>query len=904
VTVAALSESLAAGIAVALGLAGWRAGTRPVAIVRDLAGWTLLAGLTFWLYAPYRGGGLVGAGDAYHYSLQVADYVTQVRSGHFPVFVGQTEYGFNGNIHTLRTAPYFLHFTGMVDLLTGRRLTFAELLDLTVLLHALGAAFCAWRVARSILGKANQNYAVGLAALYALSPAIVGTVQAFDLVATFMALPWLPLFLGAIVRLLESDIWKGMITGTWALAIIWWAHPAIGLWGTGLWTLSWLVVLGRRRERARWRAALLSGAGLAAMTTYCFVSVHSLHLGYDLGQAAEVRAEIVAAVRPLWPGFIFHSLGDPAKTLRPGYPLWIFGLLPLVIFPVRSDARRLIIFGMALLLLLLGLIPLWTTPLWHLVPNAILQITNTAIVSRSPAMLAVLLLTSAALGLRSLAGLSRGRRRAVGWALAVAVGWSLQAAGPVRQAATVSTWTPADTNASLDPRNVTLTRSSYALFGRFPRYFTNGRTAAPWEVRLLDTQTQRVTVTNAGAVVAAARALGTVPPWLSVGDRPRPLPTRPDRGYVLEFAFSPGTSAGEIQLRGQALFRNYTLPSSGREGAFGSAPGNSRLIGFMPGEHDGAAIVARGLRPGASVRVYPFAADSLPLQVESLLPLRTRIEAKEPALFESPRVWVPGYRATLDGSDVPVLVSPEGFAMMGVPAGVHQSEITYVPPRTLRGAYDLSLFTLAGWTGLVLFGGGSRPEKHPGRTRRRQKWLAGSWAGLMVVVACLAGGEAFLHRSPRYGAVHLAIRLPREVPASAEPLLVTGRAGSAEVLYVRYRSDQLLEVGCDQWGVGGPVSAPIAYKPGQVVTVDIAYATLFAGHAGNTPPRFRDPAHGAVVVRWNGQPALDFVSRVQGEGGSDPALGVNAIGASSCSTHFSGEILEASRLGPADLPGK
>jgi hypothetical protein len=886
-------------MALALVLIGWRRRCQVRAVAWDLAAWLGLAALVAWLYAPYLHGTIVGGGDAYHYTLQVADYVTQLRTGHFPVFVGQTAYGFNGNIHTLRTAPYLLHFVGFLDFITGRRLSFPELLDLTLLLHALGTAFSAWRVTRFILGEAGEKYAVGLAALYALSPAIAGTVQAFDLIATFMTLPWLPLLLGAIVMLLEGSAWRGAVLGSWALAIIWWAHPAVGLWATLLWALAWGFALCRRRTLLLGGLAAFSASGLAMMSAYCFFSVHWLHLGYDLGTAFKVRTDILAAVGPIWPEFIFYRLNDPATILRPGYALWIFGLVPLFSRRVRSDAPRLLLCCLAGLVLLMGAAPFLTTWIWLLVPNSVLQVTNTSIVSRSPAMMAVLLLTTGALGLRSLHGSSRKQRGWVGLALAAAVGLSAFAVGPMRRAAVASAWTPADSANALDLRNVNLTRSSYEMFGRLPAYFTNGRTSAPWEVRLLDSEALAVSVSNGEAVVAQAQARGSVPPWHEVAGDKLSLPTVPDRGYVLEFSFAPQMAAGELQLTGQSLARHYALPNSGRAAAFGSSPGNSPLIGYMPGEQDGHAIVLRATVPGASVRAYPFAPADLPLQVQSLGPLRVRINAPKSAWFESPLVWMPGYHGTVDGEEAPVFASPERMVMVRVPAGVHVAEIRYVPPPPLDLAYRMSLLTLAGWT--VLVATGWRPRLPSWLAMQRASGLA---LGALLTAGLAAGIVAFVHRSVRHGAVRLTLVMPWEVPTGSQPLLVTGKTGAADVVYVHFLSNRRLQVGFDDWGKGGPVSAPIPYWPGQEVEIDVAYATLYGSHLAKAPARFRDPAHSAVVVRWNGRTALDLISPVHLGSAAYPAVGINAIGASTCSEYFTGEIRDVSRLETGDLAGK
>ena len=50
----------------------------------------LLIGLGAGLMVPYLTHGTIGGSDAIKYSNGIADFVTQVRAGVFPVWIGQT----------------------------------------------------------------------------------------------------------------------------------------------------------------------------------------------------------------------------------------------------------------------------------------------------------------------------------------------------------------------------------------------------------------------------------------------------------------------------------------------------------------------------------------------------------------------------------------------------------------------------------------------------------------------------------------------------------------------------------------------------------------------------------------------------------------------------------------------
>src|SRR5277367_1156345 len=85
----------------------------------------VVLGLTAaWLLHPFATAKMYGTGDAVWYTHMLADYVTQLRAGIFPIYAGQTEYAFNGAVYPLRVAPIYQHLAGLLDILTFRSLGF------------------------------------------------------------------------------------------------------------------------------------------------------------------------------------------------------------------------------------------------------------------------------------------------------------------------------------------------------------------------------------------------------------------------------------------------------------------------------------------------------------------------------------------------------------------------------------------------------------------------------------------------------------------------------------------------------------------------------------------------------------------------------------------------------------
>ena len=125
----------------------------------------------------------VGVGDAWNYADAVADGVIQVRAGVLPVEVGQSEYAFNGRVHPLRTAPYFIYGTGLLDLLTGHRLTTWGLQNLLLAGSLVGGAGSAYLCLRRLPGTGPWT-AWWLAVLYLLSPGLLAAAYGMDLFMT------------------------------------------------------------------------------------------------------------------------------------------------------------------------------------------------------------------------------------------------------------------------------------------------------------------------------------------------------------------------------------------------------------------------------------------------------------------------------------------------------------------------------------------------------------------------------------------------------------------------------------------------------------------------------------------------------------------------------------------------
>lgn len=160
-----------------------------------------------------------------------------------------------------------------------------------------------------------------------------------------------------------------------------------------------------------------------------------------------------------------------------------------------------------------------------------------------------------------------------------------------------------------------------------------------------------------------------------------------------------------------------------------------------------------------------------------------------------------------------------------------------------------------------------------------------------------APSEASLQK---WGYLRLSVALPPAPAAVAEPLVVTGTTGRADVLFVRYEQNGLVRLGVDHWGVGVALSDPLALSSDQPCLLEVLSGGLLPPKS-DPAWRGRDEAEveqlrNRFEVRVNGKTVLrpDFTPFPIEAG--ETAIGRNAIGASTCEPHFTGRLLLIQRL--------
>lgn len=739
----------AAGLAVAWGLAWWPvAGAWPalvftawlaaglvltrLAVLRFAAAptegcvevlrWLGLAAVAALLFHPFANANARGTDDARYYATFLADALTQFRHGVFPVFVGQSEYQFNGSVIPIRIAPGFQYLGGLLDLLTGRTLAPLAVQNLLVALVAPASAASAYLCLRRV--PAPAPLAWFLAVLFVTCPGVVGLVFISELYLSWLTVPWIPvvIWLGCRSYTEENPRWFAALG--FSLGVTWWLHSPIALWLTAAAGILQVARLIWRRPALRLLPAQLGAGAAAFLLTAAYPVVSAALYPADPGAAAGGFAVHAAhMLPPLLDAFPaawlpLSALGRQLGDFQVGYGLLAVGLLVLpAAWRTRRIELRVLIFTVAAcLLLLVPLVPRLTLQLWELVPAAVRGITNTWAMQRLYVLIAGCLVF--------LAGATLAATRPGAWwrwVLVIACGWSTaESIKFLRGSRAISD--PQQRAANfLRPENTILTRYSYGLFARRPAWFTHGVTDPALENRLLAADLRTVVAGNYLAAAGLARA-GVTTDHMLTRDQGRlvlhpALTLRPGHRYMAEFTAAlepfPVTT---LVLKGATFDRLYSLPEYGDARSFGlggehpsSVPlattaSAAEVVGaeFIPPDPATAPALEGRLR----VRLGEYDPAALPVRVRSWMPYTATVQSPGALWLETPRMHQPGYVATVDDRPAEVRRSAEGLASVAVPAGRSEVVLRYVAPAGLAAAFWISLVALIAGAGAGLLAAG------------------------------------------------------------------------------------------------------------------------------------------------------------------------------------------------------
>ncbi|HVW20917.1 MAG TPA: hypothetical protein VHC86_06845 [Opitutaceae bacterium] len=868
----------------------------------------------------------VGTGEAYNYSLALEDGLIQLRAGEIPPLAGQTEYAFNGRIHPLRNAPYLFYLAAGLDAATFHRLNAWELQNLSLAFSLVAAAFACYGGLRWGTG-CGRTLAFLFAGAYVLSPAVLASAYSANLFMTVHAAAFVPLALAACFRQCRYPSPRADLLLGAALAAVWLAHPPVAFW------LTQAVVVIRGLVFLRyptWRAfaALAGGVVLfAALAAYVLVSVETISTSVGFFNAdAKFGPAVMPVLRSAFPSCLLPvsrlPLGASVADFQLGYVGWA---LAAVLAPLwlRTQRRPRIFWaaggGLALVAMLLALaipVPGLTDWLWNHSPKPAQSLTNIWPMQRLYLVALGLVLFSTALAWPR----SRPRRRMrrlLAAAAALAAAWTLWEAGAFLARGEAMHRSRRDTATDHLSSNIDLTVTAYSFLGT-PPTFVNG-VMDPWmELSLLKesgapAQSNYDTAFRISPVVARG-SVGLTP-----GAPPARIALQPGRRYLLEFDFRAPPREGTLLLTGPSLQRRYYLPEAGSAAGFGMEPGNRRALSIWtaqdrPEEAEirfepkpGAAAPA----PGGVLADFTLAEvplGRLPVRLDSLFPFRVTVDASAPNEYvDTPRRWLPGYAAYVNGRRLEPLRSPTWDVMVPVPIGRSVVELKYEGAPAVRRAFWLSAVS---WLGFLAWAAGravhfDRRRRWRTRLSRAMRWAVRFWP-VAVGAAALSAGIRLreMHQAKQaaalaaVGPIRIEFYIPFHETGRIQPLLSTGHAGAGTTVFLSYLSEDKVKVGADIWGTAyesDPLPVDL-FRPQSLVVDSSALYPADNPRVQALPAAERERLHGRLRVELNGRTALTVPRPAFDSTLGEIAVGKNAIGSSNIESTFEGEILHVSRL--------
>ncbi len=899
----------------------------------------ILGAVGFLTSGPFLTESGMGTGEAFNYSEAVADTVLQMRAGVFPVLVGQSAYAFNGRVHPLRTAMYLTYSAGALDVLTLRRLSFWGIQNLTLAASLFGALFAAYACLRR-LGTQGPWLCLFLAILYGLSPPLLAAAYGMDLYMTAAAAPFLPMaLLGSVGGRGDGGINPVVLAA--GLAGAWLAHPPVAAWLTVACAaaagVSTLGAAPGTRPLAR-----AAGAAALALLLGGFALVSALNLDTGLSPAAlagrpPAAQSIIAAVKDSgWASLRpVQDAGFATGDFQLGYSLWML-LIAGGLAALRSGNRRAtaLLAAAVLFIALSTPVPWLNAWLWNSLPRSFGSLTNTWPMQRAYLVVAACTVFIYALSWPAVAQGTPSRRRlkaALALAAASALAWSaLQASLFVRRGFATRIPAAVSSRAGL-PGNANLTQAAYSFLDE-PRNFTNGARDPEAEMRLLSIADGREIQSNAkaGRVRVAqrgrlVRSAGSASGGVELSPR---LILEPGKRYRLRLDFAAPRMGAIFWLNGETIQRAYVLPHSGAPNGFGMDLGNSNTIPLWTDSPRSEEVTVSLLFPGnpnlgwsdfAGFTLEEVERSSLPIRLGRLVPfMEGDVDAGRPCWLETPRMFVSGYQALVDGAPADLGRSVDGTVLISVPPGRHHFELRYRGPFVLRVAFAAGA---AGW-GVVLVGmlsAAFAPRALEGALRRFRRRLDSGPGAALYWSSCALAGAALVvslvlpersppkrlatqpwvatdphtafERSGKGGPLALSLRVPASPMPAVEPLLSSGAGPGSSTLYLHRLDETHIAIGLDQWGEGASESPPLPVEPGSVQTLRLTMPALCqaaVSPGGRSPPAW---LLNHVAAWLNGQNVFRRTVAPSRDGAGNVCVLRNGSGSSAVSAYYNGDIL-------------
>lgn len=144
------------------------------------------------------------------------------------------------------------------------------------------------------------------------------------------------------------------------------------------------------------------------------------------------------------------------------------------------------------------------------------------------------------------------------------------------------------------------------------------------------------------------------------------------------------------------------------------------------------------------------------------------------------------------------------------------------------------------------------------------------------------------------GPVRMSVTFHPENWMASEPIMVCGRKGAADIVFVRYLDSGHLAFGLDHWGSGLVISEPVAVDFARPHRILISAGPLLppAGSALYAASPQLEQLCNRLVVIMDGKVIVSRRADFIGSTPKDIVFGVNVVGATTVSASFTGNVSE------------
>jgi hypothetical protein len=547
---------------------------------------------------------------------------------------------------------------------------------------------------------------VGLSAYYfrsmsELPPRPQGSMVPDILAVLGVATTWI-----AIVR----GVWRGerrwLAATVPAVLLLAAGSPVWLVWASSFAVLSWLYTFFHKRDRSAGGAGMLAEAfvlaGVALAAGWPLAGKFGfVPDGATLAGLKNYSQGAGKALRPLTEGV--GTIWD----FQPGYAVCVMMLLGLAAGLRQRVSAVLLTMAVSVAFVLLFRIPGVSDFLVGFVPIRLGSIMSIPLPHRLfPAI-------AAGAAVAAFLALAEGEMPRLRWGvhvvLAALLVWSAWQAGFFVRRGLFATLNRALTERNFMPENVVLERFAYDLLP-IPKYFGNGVSDPRLENRLLDDRLKLVFGPDDLARLMEAHESerleftstqdDSAADWVKLGGK---VHLMPGQTRLLRFEWEP-----KINYTGYLIgrspfgdYREYELPSSGLPGAFGTATESTKVLPLRNTWHyaleytwshyrkPGHTIEGDG-RHYAWITASTYRPELAPIRIDSFVPYRARVKAVVPGFLETPRVYLPGYKAWVDGKPAAAQESQQRLVMIPIGSGEHSVELRFVGTLRLWAALGVS----------------------------------------------------------------------------------------------------------------------------------------------------------------------------------------------------------------------